>query len=85
MNTIGKAGKVSPLLFCYFVFPFVLDIDSLKVFPALNLGTFLALIFIVAPVCGLRPFRAERSETEKVPKPIRVRLSPFLKLQPQQL
>jgi len=37
--------------------------------PALNLATFLALILIVAPVCGLRPVRAARLLTENEPKP----------------
>src|SRR5688500_6765305 len=40
--------------------------------PALNLATFLALILITAPVCGLRPLRAALLETEKVPNPTRV-------------
>jgi hypothetical protein len=51
-----------------------------KSFPALNLGTFLALIFMVAPVCGLRPLRAARFETENVPKPTSVTVSPFFKV-----
>lgn len=37
----------------------------------------MAAIFSVAPVCGLRPVRAERSVTEKVPKPVSVTASPF--------
>lgn len=45
--------------------------------PALNLGTLRALILITAPVCGLRPLRAARSDTENVPKPTSVTLSPF--------
>ena len=45
-------------------------------FPALNLATFLALIFITAPVCGFRPLRAALFETEKVPKPTNVTLPP---------
>src|SRR6187402_1503128 len=42
--------------------------------PALNLATFLALILITAPVCGLRPLRAALLDTEKVPKPTKVTL-----------
>src|SRR6187551_2588581 len=42
--------------------------------PALNLATFLALILITAPVCGLRPLRAALLETENVPKPTNVTL-----------
>jgi UDP-glucose 4-epimerase len=37
--------------------------------PALKEGTLAAEIWIVSPVCGLRPLRAARSRTEKVPKP----------------
>ena len=37
-------------------------------FPALNLATFLALILITAPVCGLRPLRAALLDTEKTAK-----------------
>ena len=51
-----------------------------KSLPALNFGTFLALILIVAPVCGLRPFLAARLETEKVPNPTSVTVSPFFKV-----
>jgi DNA-binding protein HU-beta len=36
-----------------------------------------ALIWIVAPVCGLRPERAERLLTKKLPKPVMETLSPF--------
>ena len=45
--------------------------------PALNFATFFALILMAAPVCGLRPVRAALLETEKVPNPTRVTLSPF--------
>ena len=48
--------------------------------PALKRATFLALIFIVAPVCGLRPVRAARLDTEKVPKPTNVTLPPPFKV-----
>lgn len=43
---------------------------SLRALPALNAGTFDAAISISAPVCGLRPLRAARSRTSKLPKPI---------------
>ena len=42
---------------------------SAKVFPALNLTIFLAGIFIVFPVAGLRPSRAARFVTENDPNP----------------
>src|SRR5690606_5608835 len=48
-----------------------------SVLPGLKPGSFAAEILIVAPVCGLRPSRAARSFTAKVPKPTSVTLSPF--------
>ena len=48
---------------------------SLSVFPALNLGDLEALILIALPVAGLRPLRAARLVTAKVPKPVQVTLS----------
>src|SRR6185295_16310121 len=47
---------------------------------ALNLATFLALILMVSPLKGLRPVRAALLETEKVPKPTKVSLSPLFKV-----
>src|SRR5690554_8140863 len=52
---------------------------SFRALPALKPGTLEAAILISAPVCGLRPVRAARSFTEKVPKPIRVTWSPFFR------
>ena len=43
---------------------------SLRALPALNAGTLEAAIVISLPVCGLRPLRAARSRTSKLPKPI---------------
>src|SRR5271169_6255293 len=51
----------------------------LSSFPGVNLATLRAAILIVAPVCGFRPLRALRCETEKVPNPIRATRSPFLR------
>src|SRR5262249_8624868 len=45
--------------------------------PGVNFATRRAAILMVAPVCGLRPLRAFRCETENVPKPIRATGSPF--------
>ena len=42
---------------------------SLREGVGLKAMVLLALIFMVAPVCGLRPFRAARSRNVKVPKP----------------
>ena len=47
--------------------------------PALNLATFLAAIWIGCLVAGLIPGRVERSDTEKVPKPTKLILSPAAK------
>ena len=43
---------------------------SLSALPALKAGTLEAAILISLPVCGLRPLRAARSRTSKLPKPI---------------
>src|SRR5438128_7316467 len=45
--------------------------------PGVNFATLRAAILMVAPVCGLRPFRAFLCDTEKVPKPIRATRSPL--------
>src|SRR5712692_2164012 len=45
--------------------------------PGVNFATLRAAILIVAPVCGLRPFRAFLCDTEKVPKPIKATRSPL--------
>jgi len=65
------------LLGHYFLAPFT---AALSVAPALNAGALLALIFIAAPVDGLRPARAARFLTSKVPKPTRATLSPFFRV-----
>jgi hypothetical protein len=44
----------------------------------LNVGALRAGILSSLPVCGLRPTRAARLETLKVPKPMSVTTSPFL-------
>ena len=49
---------------------------SLSALPGLNAGTLLAAISISSPVCGLRPLRAARSRTSKLPKPINCTFSP---------
>ena len=51
--------------------------DSFNNLPALNDGTFEAEICIDAPVCGLRPVRAARLLTKKLPKPVMETLSPL--------
>src|SRR5690554_8208653 len=49
---------------------------SFSALPALKPGILAALISIGSPVCGLRPVRAARSLTAKVPKPTRTTESP---------
>src|ERR1019366_6577266 len=49
----------------------------LSSFPGVNLATLRAAILMVAPVCGFRPLRALRCETENVPNPINATRSPF--------
>src|SRR5580658_2283349 len=51
----------------------------LSSFPGVNLATLRAATLIVAPVCGFRPLRALRCETENVPNPIKATRSPFLR------
>src|SRR5512139_1118469 len=50
---------------------------SFSLLPTLNLATFLAGIFSSLPVAGLRPTRAARDSTAKVPKPTSCTLSPL--------
>ena len=49
---------------------------SLKLWPALNFGTDVFLIFTAAPVRGLRPVRAGRATFSKTPKPVMATRSP---------
>src|SRR5665647_2687399 len=76
---INKKSKIQllHLAFRNFYENQIFDDSSL---PALNLATFLALILITAPVCGLRPLRAALLLTEKVPKPTSVTLPPPLRV-----
>ena len=48
-----------------------------KALPGRNLGTLADLILMAAPVRGLRPVRAARLVTAKVPKPTRATVPPF--------
>ena len=50
---------------------------SFKALPAVNLGTFFALILISFPVWGLRPVLAARLATLKVPNPAMATVPPF--------
>src|SRR5499427_2044651 len=74
-----KNGRADPLpssksCQCLNYFLFTAFLSSA---PGVNFATLRAAILIVAPVCGLRPLRALRCETEKVPNPIKATRSPF--------
>src|SRR5579863_10010316 len=62
---------------CDFVADYFLLTDFLSSAPGVNFATLRAAILIVAPVCGLRPFRAFLCDTENVPKPINATRSPL--------
>ena len=53
---------------------------SFNALPGRNLGTLAALILIASPVRGLRPTRAARRVTAKVPKPTRDTEPPFFRV-----
>ena len=53
---------------------------SLSGEPALNFGALGVLIWVVSPIFGLRPERAARWATEKLPKPVSRTSSPRIKL-----
>ena len=53
---------------------------SFRPLPGRNFGTLAFLILIAAPVRGLRPVRAARLPTAKVPKPTRETVPPFFKV-----
>lgn len=54
--------------------------ESFSALPGLNFGTLAALILIALPVWGLRPVRADRWPTLKVPKPTSETLCFFFRL-----
>ena len=61
----------------FFAAAFLPATAALNSAPARNFGTEVALIFTVAPVCGLRPTRAARSAFSNAPKPLMATLSPL--------
>src|SRR4029434_737091 len=71
-----KGGRGRPFFFSPYGSYLIEAASSL---PGRNRATRRALIWIVSPVCGLRPTRAFRLETEKVPNPTSATLSPFLR------
>src|SRR4051812_10086206 len=83
INTVktNKKGRRNDSLLNLYVLEnyFPLFTEPASSDPALNFTTFLALILISFPVCGLRPVRAARLATEKDPKPTNPIRSPFLR------
>src|SRR5574344_1903090 len=69
LDNEGSCKKIVNYLFTFFF----------NSAPALNEGVLVAGMLITAPVCGLRPSRAERSVTLKVPKPTNCTRSPDAK------
>jgi hypothetical protein len=53
---------------------------SFRPLPGRNFGTLAFLILIAAPVRGLRPVRAARFPTAKVPKPTKETVPPFFRV-----
>src|SRR5581483_10637114 len=74
-----KNGRADPLPFSELLTDYFLLTAFLSSAPGVNFATLRAAILIVAPVCGLRPLRAFREDTAKVPNPIRATRSPFLR------
>src|SRR5271156_5097849 len=73
-----KNGRADPLPFAMQICPsYFLFTAFFSSAPGENFATLRAEILIVAPVCGLRPFRAFLCDIEKVPKPINATRSPL--------
>src|ERR1700722_6248436 len=74
-----KKGRADPLPFSWITnfSAYFLLTAFFSSAPGENFATLRAAILIVAPVCGLRPFRAFLCEIEKVPKPIKATRSPL--------
>src|SRR5579864_8371885 len=76
MTTKKRQGR-PPAVFAILPADYFLFTAFFNSAPGLNFATLRAAILIVAPVCGLRPLRALRCDTEKVPKPINATRSPL--------
>src|ERR1700722_5178252 len=74
-----KKGRADPLPFSWITnfSAYFLLTAFFSSAPGENFATLRAAILIVAPVCGLRPFRAFLCDIEKVPKPIKATRSPL--------
>src|SRR5688572_17342298 len=72
MNRSAARGQGS----AYFFFGLM---AAFSVAPAAKRGVFDAAILMTSPVAGLRPLRAARLVTEKVPKPVIPTVSPFFR------
>src|SRR5581483_770648 len=75
-----KNGRDDPCRFCFALWTYLPRLTAFfSSAPGVNFATLRAAILMVAPVCGLRPLRALRCETENVPKPISATRSPFFR------
>src|SRR2546429_7626220 len=77
LGTPRKTAGPTPCRFHEIEWAYFLLTAFLSSAPGVNFATLRAAILMVAPVCGLRPFRAFLWDTEKVPKPIRATRSPL--------
>src|SRR5207302_9131185 len=77
LGTPRKTAGPTPCRFHEIEWAYFLLTAYLKSAPGVNFATLRAAILMVAPVCGLRPFRAFLCDTEKVPKPINATRSPL--------
>src|SRR5207302_4229365 len=77
LGTPRKTAGPTPCRFHEIEWAYFLLTAFLSSAPGVNFATLRAAILMVAPVCGLRPFRAFLCDTEKVPKPINATRSPL--------
>src|SRR5437660_12726115 len=77
LGTPRKTAGPTPCRFHEIEWAYFLLTAFLSSAPGVNFATLRAAILMVAPVCGLRPFRAFLCETETVPHAIRATRSPF--------
>src|ERR1700722_18233231 len=72
----GRAGPLPFRAIQDFLYYFLFTVFFSSA-PGVNFATLRAAILMVAPVCGLRPFRAFLCDIEKVPKPIKATRTPL--------
>src|SRR4030095_9360094 len=80
LKTVNNENRtVKPSCFTIKSCPGYLFTASANTLPALKRATFLAAIFIAAPVCGFLPTLAFLFEIENVPNPTSETLAPFFR------